>query len=241
MAIRKLQVFVASREIIWTLKSKCDKFYDVKKIFRPRGYSLKVLYALFVIIPPVLGSSPDSSSPALNFREYAYGLTVESESHGSAIGAFYSFRIKPALRGLVQAKILNVAEGLPLVDTWTRRVYETGSANLVLVPVTGGVTYHPFEGQIANNFSPLLVLGLGPTFILNLAEERNFFDQWRHMETRVYPGAFGGVGVELPIGAGSFMTVILGYDFLPMGRPVDGREHYSGTVLKFMFGRRSWR
>ncbi|MFQ6615596.1 MAG: hypothetical protein ACE5HZ_02345 [Fidelibacterota bacterium] len=178
---------------------------------------------------------------ARNFREVTYGITVESESHGSALGGFYWFRLTPSFRGLVQGKILNVAEGLPLVDAWTGRVYETGGANLVLVPVIGGVTYHPFEGKIANNFSPLLILGLGPTLILDLAEEGTFFEQWGNMETRVYPGAFTGMGVELPIGARSFMTIILGYDILPMGKTVDGRKHFSGTVLKFMYGRRTKR
>lgn len=202
---------------------------------------MTVFLALSLVLPAGVRSSPDSTQLVHRFQETGYGLTVESETNGSALGAFYWFEITTNVRGLVQGKILNIAEGLPLVDTWTGRVYETSSSNLVLLPVIGGMTYHPFEGKIANNFSPLLVLGLGPTLILDLAEEGKFLDQWRHMESRVYPGGFAGIGVELPIGGRSFMTVIVGYDILPMGRTVDGRKHFSGTVLKFMYGRRTKR
>lgn len=219
----------------------CDKFLDVNRWRRPRGTNRLIFPALLpLVIPMFLRSSPDSLGIGQRFREHAYGVSIESESHGSALGAFYSIRVGPMMKVLVHAKILNIAEGLPLVDTWTGRVFETGGANLVLLPLIGGITYHPFEGKIANNFSPLMAFGLGPTLILDLAEIGDFFDQWRNMESRIHAGAFGGVGVEIPVGASSFMTVMLGYDYLPMGRTVDGRTHYSGTVLKFMYGRR-WR
>lgn len=223
------------------MRSNCDKFYCVNENSRPRGHYLTIFVVLSLLVPPFLRPSADTSGGGRGISEYAYGLTLESESHGSALGAFYSFFFTSSVRGLVQGKVLNVAEGLPVVDAWTGRIYETGGTNLVLVPIVAGITYHPFEGRIANNFSPLVAVGLGPTLILNLAEEGGFFDQWRNVETRFYGGAFAGAGVEIPIRARSFMTIILGYDFLPMGRSVDGREHYSGTVLKFMFGRSSRR
>ncbi|MFQ6673618.1 MAG: hypothetical protein ACE5GH_02390 [Fidelibacterota bacterium] len=187
---------------------------------------------------PSFSATSAASPDSLTWQESpvrSYGFSIESESRGSAVGAFYSLNLGEKFQGFIAGKILKVSEGLPVIDPWTGAVRSTGSSNLALIPLIGGAKYHPFVGEIANNFSPFVAVGVGPTVILDFPEKS---DQRKNLRTHLYIGAFAGVGVDFLMSASTYFSLALGYDFLPMGRTVDNRRHYNGTVLKFMFGKR---
>ena len=210
---------------------------------RPRS---KIVSAFLVIVffiltvPFVFADTP----LGYTISKASFGLSLEAQRHGSALGGFYAVGMRNKFQVFAQGKILNIVGDteFPVVDWYTGWVYKTKGKNLILLPVTGGFKFHPFIGQIANNFSPLLMVSAGPTFVLDLKENVGFVEQWKNLHTTVTFGAFVGIGIDFLVGANSYFGIILGYDVLPMSlsmdRVVDERRDYSGTVLKFMFGRR---
>ncbi len=170
----------------------------------------------------------------------SYGFSLESESHGSALGGFYSFAVKNKIQFFVQGRVVDIAGDaeFPVYDWYTGTFYKANTKNLFLLPVFGGVKYHAFAGQIANNFSPFVMFIAGPTIILDLPERVGFVEQWKHLHTMFSGGAFSGVGLDFLVRRTSIFSIVIGYDFLPMGRTVDEERDYSGMIIKFMIGKK---
>ena len=49
---------------------------------------------------------------------------------------------------------------------------------------------------------------------------------------------FFGAGIDFMMDSKRFMSLFLGYDYISIGDVVEGRDHYGGTVLKIMIGRK---
>jgi len=196
-----------------------------------------ILIALCILSPTIFCLPKDSE----RFKIYnsSYGFSLESESNGSAFGAFYSFNVKRKIQLFFHAKVLDIVGDaeFPVFDWYTGTYYKTNTKNLLLLPIFGGVKYHHFEGQIANNFSPYVTCTLGPNLIIDLPERVGFIKQWKNVQTFLSSGVFVGIGVDFMIQTSTYFSVAMGYDLLPMGREVDGERDYSGTVVKFMIGR----
>lgn len=209
----------------------------MKRQCRRRSSRWAVLLYSSILFLPTVRLTPQLA-PGFNIYEPSYGFSIESESHGSALGSFYTFGIAHKFQLSIHGKLIDIVgkDEFPVYDWYSGQYYKVNTKNLLLLPVFGGVKYHPFVGQIANNFSPFVMLTAGPIVILDLPERGGFLEQWKKLQTMVNGGAFIGFGCDFLIRAGSYMAIVFGYDFLPMGQTVDGRKNYSGTVVKFMIG-----
>ena len=209
----------------------------MSRYYQRKNRSGIILVALCVL-SSTLVCAPDTLR-SIRIHDSSYGLSLESESYGSAFGGFYSYNMKNKFQLFIHGKILDIVgeAEFPVYDWYTGRYYKTNTSNLILMPLFGGVKYHPFMGQIANNFSPYIMVTAGPTMILNLKDRVGFFKQWDEVELLYSAGGFIGFGLDFLIQYNSYISVAFGYDILPMGRKVDERSDYSGTVLKFMIGK----
>lgn len=219
--------------------TQCDKLSAVKKNCRPRSGAAAGLVAVFSVFFNFASAVSDTPRDFEINGSY-YGLSLESQSHGSAFGGFYSFPIKKKIQAFFQGRILDIAgeAEYPVYDWYTGTYYKANTRNLLLLPVSAGVKFHPFLGKIANNFSPFAMFTAGPTVILDLPERAGFVEQWKNLHTMLSGGAFIGIGLDFFVRPGSFMGMVIGYDYLPMGREVDGRRDYSGMIIKFLIGKR---
>lgn len=181
-----------------------------------------------------------TSAPLFGISKQSYGFTLGTADQGFSIGGFYELQVSRKFQANFQASLFNVAgeSEFPVYDRYTGITYKVGEKNLLLVPLFGGVKYHPFIDQIANNFSPLIMAGLGPIIILNTPEEGNFFERWNNVSTSVSFGGFLYGGVEIYLSSNSTAAVTMGYNIFPMGGKVDGETNYDGLIFKFMFGKR---
>jgi len=129
----------------------------------------------------------------------------------------------------------------PVYNPYTGQSTNVGDKALFMVPAFGTVKWFLFEGKIANNFSPFVEVKLGPVLAVDGREEyRKFSKRWRDAPTVTTYGGQIVFGVSfLQMGGGSISPSI-GYEFLPMGQSVDGRNNYNGTAINitFTFGNR---
>ena len=116
-------------------------------------YSVFMLFLLFSVMSNVNGASEDS---LLEIRQKSYGFSIETASHGTGLGGFYTTELDEKYQIMLQARFINImGEGeFPIYNWYTGYYTKASEKNLLLVPLYGGVKFFPFAGQIANNFSP---------------------------------------------------------------------------------------
>ena len=105
-----------------------------------------------------------------------------------------------------------------------------------MIPVFGTVKWLPFEGKIANNFSPFVALKLGPVLAVDGKEEfQKWSKRWGKASTITTYGGQIVFGILFLQRGGSSISPSIGYEFLPMGSEVDGRNNYSGAAINITF------
>lgn len=213
-----------------------DKFPDVKLQLIPRRYFFFLIFFMAVH----MGSAQTALDPSYSLSGNTFGFSLETESHGTGMGVFYTNTLSKNLQFFGQVKLLSITgeTEMPVYDPYTGYTYKVGEVNLVLMPLFIGLKFHPFIGRIANNFSPFAVVMAGPLGILDSPENVGLSKQISEMKTSFHRGAFIGIGADFQIQTRQFASIALGYDFLPMGKDVDGRDEYSGTLFKIMMGRK---
>ncbi|MDP6500300.1 MAG: hypothetical protein QF743_06295 [Candidatus Marinimicrobia bacterium] len=121
---------------------------------------------------------------------------------------------------------------LPIYNQYTGQSYNVGDKALFMIPFFGTVTWFPFEGKIANNFSPFVTLKLGPVLAIDGQEEyRKFTKRWGQASTSTSFGSQIVIGVAFRQRGGGIISPSIGFEFLPMGKEIDGRRNYDGTAI----------
>ena len=125
---------------------------------------------------------------------------------------------------------------LPGYNQFTGQPLNVGDKALFMVPLFGTVRWSLFEGKIANNFSPFMELKLGPILAVDGIEDtRKFSNRWGKAGTIMTYGIQVAFGVAFLQMGGSTISPSIGYEYLPMGKEVDGRTNYNGTVVNIAF------
>ena len=127
-------------------------------------------------------------------------------------------------------------EELPVYNYYTGQYLNVGDQALFMIPVFGTVKWLPFEGKIANNFSPFVALKLGPVLAVDGKEEfQKWSKRWGKASTITTYGGQIVFGILFLQRGGSSISPSIGYEFLPMGSEVDGRNNYSGAAINITF------
>jgi len=168
------------------------------------------------------------------------GLGFNSGIHGSGIHWYYGYFPSETHGWSFEARLYDLKgdNEFPTYDPFTGTVTTAGGISLTMITGEAGLLFFPFAGKIANNFSPFLSLQLGPNFILDAPEEGRFFERWKQAQMYTALAGFAGVGVSFYISYKTVIGVSAGYDFLMLPKVLDGRDDYSGLLIKFTFSRR---
>ena len=107
-----------------------------------------------------------------NFSNNRYGAGLDIGSKGS--GFFFNYLIGNMEKNLdvvFEARYFDIKgeTEMYVYDYWTNQYTTISGQNLILMPFMVGVNYHPFAGQIANNFSPFITIRGGTTFAIDLS------------------------------------------------------------------------
>jgi len=125
---------------------------------------------------------------------------------------------------------------LPVYNPYTGNSFNVGDKALIMFPIYAKIRYLPFEGKIANNFSPFVELKLGPNFAIDGdGDSRKFKNRWKNAPSYTSYGGQIVFGVAFLQMSGATISPSIGYEFLPMGRSIDGRSNYDGTTMNVTF------
>ncbi|HIB34133.1 MAG TPA: hypothetical protein EYO27_03855 [Candidatus Marinimicrobia bacterium] len=148
------------------------------------------------------------------------------------------WQVKPDLLTGFEARLYDIKndEELPVYNYYTGQYLNVGDRALFMVPVFGTVKWLPYEGKIANNFSPFVELKLGPVLAVDGKEEfQKWSKRWGKASTIITYGGQIVFGILFLQTGGSAISPSIGYEFLPMGIEVDGRKNYSGAAINITF------
>ncbi|MFL2983270.1 MAG: hypothetical protein ACJZ12_02645 [Candidatus Neomarinimicrobiota bacterium] len=124
-------------------------------------------------------------------------------------------------------------------DYFSGQYQSVGSKNLFMIPFFIGANYYLFNGKIENNFSPFLTCRVGGVLSVDGKEVSVFKDRWDNPDTQITPGGFFGLGIDFQMVGQTSVSVMVGYELLPLYRKFDGLDDYSGILIHISFNRRS--
>ncbi len=109
---------------------------------------------------------------------------------------------------------------------------------MAIFPLFGTINFYPFEGKIANNFSPYISAKFGPVLVLDAdATVNSFSDRWLNAESKFTYGGNFGVGIEFRQPGRFHYSIEFSYDLLPLSTTIDDYTNLNGTVLSFSIHR----
>ena len=113
-----------------------------------------------------------------------------------------------------------------------------GGQNLLFIPVLVGFNYHPYAGQIVNNFSPFITLRGGLNLTIDGKEGNGSYKKiWRKAKTHWSSAGFIGGGIEFRWYNQSSVALHIGSDIIKLKQEADQKKDYSGLLIHISFNR----
>jgi len=187
---------------------------------------------IFIIVLIALGFGQISST------KHGVGLNVGDRG----AGIFYHRHIKSydniKLGATIRWLDVRPPEEIPSYNYYTGQYENKNTISLAIFPLFGVLNYYPFEGKIANNFSPYISTKLGPVLVLNAdANVKSFFERWFNANSKFTYGGNIAVGVEFRQPGKVHYSVEFSYDLIPLSSPISNYNDLNGTVLSFSIHR----
>ena len=176
-----------------------------------------------------------------NISNTRYGPGLDIGSKGS--GVFFNYLVgnnQKNLDLLCELRYFDIkGETESIVyDYWTNQYVTISGQNLILIPILVGVNYHPFAGQIANNFSPFITIRGGTNLAIDGKEgDESYKQKWSKAKTHWSMAGFIGAGIEFRWYNQSSIALHIGSDILKLSQKADEKEDYSGLLIHISFNR----
>ena len=174
---------------------------------------------------------------------------ISSAKHGGGLnvgdrgaGIFYHRNVKNfdniKLGATIRWFDIRPPEEIPSYNYYTGQYENKNTISLAIFPLFGTVNFYPFEGKIANNFSPYIFTKLGPILVLDAdANIKSFSERWFNADSKFTYGGNFGVGIEFRQPGKLHYSVEFSYDLIPLSSPIANYSNLNGTVLSFSIHR----
>lgn len=174
----------------------------------------------------------------INSTKFGVGLNIGNVGSG----IFYHQHIKGFEKVKLGARLswtdVRPAREIPVYNYYTGQYENENTVSLIMFPLFGTFNYYPFEGKIANNFSPYLSIKGGPVLVLDGDESiESFAKRWSKASGSLAYGGNIGVGIEFRQSGSVHYLVELTYDMIPLKNTIDGYGNLNGTVLSLSIHR----
>ena len=176
-----------------------------------------------------------------NISNTRYGPGLDIGSKGS--GVFFNYLVgnnQKNLDLLCELRYFDIkGETESIVyDYWTNQYVTISGQNLILIPILVGVNYHPFAGQIANNFSPFITIRGGTNLAIDGKEgDGSYKQKWSKAKTYWSMAGFIGAGIEFRWYNQSSIALHIGSDILKLSQKADEKDDYSGLLIHISFNK----
>ena len=169
-----------------------------------------------------------------------HGIGVNIGDRGA--GMFYHRHIKSyeniKLGTIIRWLDIRPAEEIPTYNYYTGQYQNTNTVSLAIFPLFGTINYYPFEGKIANNFSPYISAKLGPVLVIDADEAiKSFSKRWYNASSKFTFGGNIAVGIEFRQPGKIHYSVEFSYDLIPLSDSIGNYNNLNGTVLSFSIHR----
>ena len=94
-----------------------------------------------------------------------------------------------------------------------------------------------FVGKIENNFSPFITARVGGVLSFDGKETGSFKERWEEPDIHLNQGGFLGLGIDFKMVGQTSVSVMLGFELLPLKTEIDQMQDYSGTLIHISFNR----
>lgn len=169
----------------------------------------------------------DSVVSAANYED-AIGIDVLFSNSGFGIGGFYNRVFSQKLSGFINLGMTGSrsrdeferymrSEENP--EEWEFRIPDKVN-RVYTLPLTVGLRYRLFEQVLVDNLRPYVNVGVGPSLIVALPYEYEFFSSFAHATTYLTAGGFVGVGAEFG-GNKPMLGVNIRYYYIPFKTGVE--------------------
>jgi hypothetical protein len=166
------------------------------------------------------------------------GFGFDTGTYGSGLTFDWFWAVKGNYQAGVEGRFFDIKnEGeFPVYDYYSGSYRNVDDRAMFMLPFFGVVKYFPFEGKIANNFSPFFGLKAGTILTIDGNElEHSFTKRWRKAPTFFTAGGQVYGGIDFRYQGGTIISGSVGFDVFPLDRKVDGRQDYSGMVIQVGF------
>ena len=176
------------------------------------------------------------------FNQVYNGFGLDIGSSGS--GIFFTRQVIHdseyfSLNGEIRFYDIKASDETIVYNYYSGQYQSVGGKSLFMVPLFFGANYYMFNGKIENNFSPFITLRFGGVLSVNGKESGNFRQRWDNPDTQITPGAFLGAGIGFKMVGQTSVSVMIGYEVLPLYQEFDGMDDYSGRLIHISFNRRA--
>jgi hypothetical protein len=175
---------------------------------------------LFIFTParPLIDSASVTST-----YEDVLGFDLLFSASGLGAGGYYLHKFSPTLAGFVNigATGSRNTDEFPRYDTAARDNLVPGKINrLYTFPLTVGLHFRVFDEVLVDNFRPYVNLGVGPSLIVALPYDYEFFRSLGHATGYLTGGGFIGVGAEIG-GSKPLLGVNVRYFYIPLNPGIE--------------------
>jgi hypothetical protein len=176
---------------------------------------------------------------SLTTKRYGAGLDIGSKGSGFFLN-YISGNIKKNFDLVGEFRYFDIKGDTESIvyDYWTRQYITISGQNLLFIPILVGFNYHPFAGQIANNFSPFIAIRGGLNLTIDGKEvDGSYKEVWRKANTHWSTAGFVGGGVEFRWYNQSSIALHIGSDIIKLKKKADQKTNYSGLLIHISFNR----
>jgi len=177
-----------------------------------------------------------------------FGQRISTKNGGGlnvgdrGVGIFYHRHIKSydniKLGTTIRWMDIKSSREFPYYDNFTYQPKITNILSLVIFPIFGTINIYPFEGKIANNFSPYISAKFGPVLVLDAdANINSFSERWFNADSKFTYGGNIGIGVEFRQPGKIHYSIEFSYDLIPLSSAIGNYSNLNGTVLSFSIHR----
>jgi hypothetical protein len=147
-----------------------------------------------------------------------YGFDLLFSNSGFGAGGFYQHNYSQRLSGFIDLGITGSrkTDEFDQYDAAKRDWRVPGKVNrLYTLPLTVGLRYRVFDEVLVDNFRPYFNVGVGPSMIVALPYQYEFFSSFGHARFAFTGGGFIGIGAEIG-GSRPVLGVNLRYFYIPL-------------------------
>ena len=191
---------------------------------------IRFLFLLLISLNSIIASSNKRYGAGLDIGSKGSGiffnyLSGNVEKNFDFVGEIRYFDIKGDTESIVY-------------DYWTNQYVTISGQNLLFIPMFVGFNYHPFAGEIANNFSPFITFRGGLNFSIDGKEGNGSYKEtWGKADTQWSTAGFIGGGIEFRWYNQSSIALHIGSDIIKLKKKADQKTDYSGLLIHISFNR----